>query len=113
MGTIAQNPANAQPISTSAPVQPTLNVSFGVPQELPRPIPLTNRRKADYVPFPEWAFPTVLKDAIEAIGENVKLPVEMAAASVLAAASYCAQSHVNVMSPKGTISPTSLFLLSV
>jgi hypothetical protein len=101
----------SQEISSNLlPIQPAMNLNF---QTLPTPIPLINRSKADYVPFPESAFPIVLKDAIEAITENVKLPIEMAAASVLAAASYCAQSHVNVMSPKGTISPTSLFLLSV
>ena len=111
-----QNPPTQAPsnnVGTIQNVEPAWLTAKPEPKTLPAPIPLTNRRKAEYVGFPEWAFPIVLKDAIEAIAENVKLPIEMAGASVLAAASYVAQSHVDVMNPKGIQSPTSVFMLTV
>jgi hypothetical protein len=106
---------SGQLVAAQATIQPAMEWAFPKPAlpTLPAPIPLTNTRKADYVGFPEVSFPIVLKDAIEAIADNVKLPIEIAGASILGAASYVAQSHVDVINPKGIQSPTSIFMLSV
>jgi putative DNA primase/helicase len=84
------------------------------PITLPEPIPLTNNVKAEYVGFNvEAMFPKGIADAIEAVHEHVKLPEEMAAASILANCAFAAQSHYDVINPKGIVSPSSLFLLTI
>jgi hypothetical protein len=81
-------------------------VSTVEPQPLRRPSPAAKA-------FPFEALGIILGDAAKAIAEAHQVPDSIAAHSVMAAASYCAQAHVNVIGLKGTPSPTSEFFISI
>lgn len=77
------------------------------PLPLRRPVP-------DSDPYPVDVLPSILRGAVEAIARRVQVPESLAASSVLAAASFAAQAHVDVLLPSsGQVRPVSLYLLSV
>jgi hypothetical protein len=79
----------------------------------PDPMPLV-RPLGDPSPFPVEALGPVLENAAKGINDIVQCPLALAGNSVLAAASFAAQAHVNVIFPAtGRSIPTSLFFLTV
>lgn len=75
------------------------------------PIPL----RADLAPakaYPVDTLGEILGDAVNALHEVVKAPLALCAQSVLAAASFAAQGHFDVMLPWRERKPLSLFLLT-
>ena len=84
------------------------------PKPAPKPIPLTNIAEPELVVFDTTTmFPKGIADTIEAIHENVKLPIEIAAASILANCAFATQCHYDVINPMGNVSPSSLNFLTV
>jgi hypothetical protein len=109
-------PASDQTISSSSSpvIQSGLNSVVFAPKPAPKPIPLTNVAEPELVVFDtETMFPKGIADTIEAVREHVKLPEEIAAASILANCAFSTQCHYDVINPKGIISPSSLFFLTV
>jgi hypothetical protein len=64
-------------------------------------------------PFPIDYLGPVLSSAAGAIARKVRVPLAMAAQSVLAAASLAAQAHADVRLPFGQTRPLSLFLVTI
>lgn len=75
------------------------------------PIPL-RAELAAAKPYPVDALGEILGGAVNALHEVVKAPKPMCAQSVLAAASFAAQGHFDVVLPWGKQVPLSLFLLT-
>lgn len=63
--------------------------------------------------FPVQSLGTVLGGAAAALHESVKAPLALCCQSVLAAASFAVQAHVNVKMPWGEVKPSTLFFLTV
>ncbi len=76
----------------------------------PEPTPLAPDREA---PFPVEVFPTLLREAAEAIQALTRAPMALCAQSVLAVASVAAQRVADVELPTRQTAPLSLFLLSI
>lgn len=64
-------------------------------------------------PYPVEQLGDILGGAAQALHESIKAPLGLCCQSVLAAASFAAQSHFDVMLPWGARKPLSLFLLTV
>jgi hypothetical protein len=62
--------------------------------------------------YPLEALPPILRDAIRDLKKIVQAPVELIAASVKASANLATQAHVDVVTPDGRVSPTSLFFIT-
>ncbi|EOJ8669034.1 YfjI family protein [Providencia stuartii] len=65
--------------------------------------------------YPINAFPSELRDAIIALHEDMQMPIEMIATTLLAASSLALQPLVNIVSPydDGKIEPCSLYFLTL
>lgn len=63
--------------------------------------------------FPLDYLPPILKNAVEATVDLVRLPVSLAAGAALATASLVVQAYVNVELPTGEVVPTSNYFASV
>ena len=95
-----------QPISSISSIS---NGTDTHSQEMP--IPLDTREKQE--PFPTKALGNIIEPVAIALSEDaVQVPVCIAAASLLTAASIASQPHVNVC-VDGRESPISLFLLTI
>ncbi len=64
-------------------------------------------------PFPFYALPPVLRDAIAEVQTNVQAPIEIAVASALGALSLTCQDQIDVRRPNGLESPVSLYLVTL
>ena len=77
------------------------------------PLPLRRPTPAP-APYPTGELPPVLRCAVEAIAERVRVPEAMAAGSVLSAAAFVTQAHVDVHLPGAEQRrPTSLYFLTI
>lgn len=85
---------------------------FGPAGAMPEPTPLIRPIEASE-PFPVEALGPVLQPAAEAIQRKTQAPMGLVAQSVLAAATYAAQAHGNVVLPYGTPVPLSGFFLTI
>lgn len=77
-----------------------------------QPIPI-RPAVADPDEFPVDALPPILRNAVAATVDKVRLPVAIAAGAALATASLAVQPYVDVEMPTGEIVPTSLFITTV
>ncbi len=83
------------------------------PDDWPEPMPLVRAAERPQ-PFPHHALGPVLENAALGIADIVQCPIDIAANSVLAAASLAAQPHVDVIHPAtGRRVPVSLFVLTI
>lgn len=82
-------------------------------QPIPYPPELLFRPLADPTPYPLDHLGEVMGNAARAIAEVVQCAPEIAAQSVLGAASLSTQAHADVVLPNGQTRPLSLFLLTV
>lgn len=80
--------------------------------ESEKPLPLY-REPPSPDPYPVDELGPVLADAVRAIVDKTQAPEEIAAQSILAVATFTAQSHVNVQLPIDTCRPVSSFFLSI
>lgn len=64
-------------------------------------------------PFPVYALPPGLRDAVLEVHANVKAPIEIAVASALGALSLACQDQFDVRRPNGLVSPCSLSLITM
>ncbi len=79
------------------------------PDAPPPLVELAARRE----PVPIESLPIALRGGVEAIAAHAQVDTALAANSVLAAAGFIAQAHVNVMLLQGQVAPVSQFFLSV
>jgi len=98
-----------QPTFSFVPTTPVVEQ----PVKTPKPIPL--RQEMNVRPeFPVDSLCPLLKDAVEAIVDIVNCPADLAALSVLGAASLAVQAHADIVHPiSGKPQPLSLNLIAV
>jgi putative DNA primase/helicase len=79
--------------------------------QLPRPRPLVQDERAD--PYPVWALPSLIRDAVEEVAGYVQAPAALIAAAALSAVSTAVQSCFSVERSLGLDGPATLFFLTV
>ncbi len=64
-------------------------------------------------PFPFFALPPILREAVAEVQATVQAPIELAFASAIGALSLACQHRFDVRRPNGIESPCSLFVITV